>query len=188
MRIVIIDNYDSFTFNLYHLVMELGVECDAIRNDKFHLEDIASYDKIIISPGPGIPKEAGLTLDVIKHYAKEKPILGVCLGHQAITEAFGGSLINLSNVYHGVQTKAKLTKEDYIFQGLEKEILVGRYHSWVVNPETLPSSLEEIAMSLEDQVMAIRHKTLDVRGIQFHPESVLTPQGKVIIKNWIEHN
>ncbi len=186
MKIIIIDNYDSFTYNLYHLVRELGADCDVLRNDQFSLENLSIYDKIILSPGPGIPKEAGLTLDVIKRYAQNKPILGVCLGHQAIGEAFGGSLTNLSKVYHGVQTKAQIIKDDFMFKGLPKEIQVGRYHSWVVDEETLPSCLEITAKSEDGQIMALRHKEYKVRGIQFHPESVLTPKGKTIIKNWLD--
>lgn len=193
MRIVVIDNYDSFTYNLVHLVKELGAEVTVYRNDQFKLEDLEEFDKIMLSPGPGIPSEAGLLLDVIKHYAGVKPILGICLGEQAIGEVFGGTLVNLSEVFHGVQTPAHLvestkTREvDYIFNGLHRDILVGRYHSWVVDAESMPDCLETTCVSNEGQVMALRHKELDIRGIQFHPESVLTPDGKKMIKNWLLH-
>lgn len=187
MKIIIIDNYDSFTFNLYHLVKELGAEVDVVRNDKFGLEDLLPYDKIILSPGPGIPSEAGRLLDVIRRYAGVKPLLGVCLGHQAIGEVFGGRLTNLSEVFHGVQSPVSLRNDDYLFRGLPEEIQVGRYHSWVVDNNQLPADLEVIAYSREGQIMALRHKEYDVRGIQFHPESVLTPDGTVILKNWLKH-
>ena len=186
MKIVIIDNYDSFTYNLSHLVKELGAEVTVLRNDQFELADLEPYDKIILSPGPGIPSEAGLLLDVIKTYAGKKPILGVCLGHQAIGEAFGGKLENLSDVFHGVATPCHITKEDVIFKGLPTDITIGRYHSWVVSNEGLPDCLEVTAVSDEGQIMALRHKEFNIHGIQFHPESVLTPQGKTIIQNYIE--
>lgn len=197
MKIVIIDNYDSFTYNLSHLVKELGAEVTVLRNDQFALPDLEVYDKIILSPGPGIPKEAGLLLDVIKTYAGKKPILGVCLGHQAIGEAFGGKLENLSEVFHGVATEGTQLGNDPIFAGLPSRITMGRYHSWVVSREDFPDCLEITAESQErlrvdeqssgmKQIMALRHKTLDIHGIQFHPESVLTPQGRIIIKNFIE--
>ena len=189
MNIVIIDNYDSFTYNLSHLVKELGAEVTVLRNDKFQLQDLMPFDKIILSPGPGIPCEAGLLLDVIKTYAGKKPILGVCLGHQAIAEAFGGSLINLTEVFHGVATEGTILSDggdvDYIFRGLPSRITMGRYHSWVVDRTTLPACLQVTAESDEHQIMALRHREYDIRGIQFHPESVLTPQGKDIIANWI---
>ena len=187
MRIIIIDNYDSFTFNLSHLVKQLGAECTTVRNDQFRPADLAAYDKIILSPGPGIPSEAGLLLDVIQAYAGRKPILGVCLGHQAIGESFGGRLENLSDVFHGVQTPIRLTASDYLFEGLPTEIPVGRYHSWVVSREDFPDCLEVTAQSAEGQIMALRHRTLDIRGIQFHPESVLTPDGPSILRNWLNH-
>lgn len=191
MNIVIIDNYDSFTYNLSHLVKELGADVTVLRNDKFQLQDLESFDKIILSPGPGIPSEAGLLLDVIKHYASVKPILGVCLGHQAIAEAFGGSLINLTEVFHGVATEGSILtlgqEKDYIFRGLPERITMGRYHSWIVNRDTLPECLQVTAESDEHQIMALRHKDYDIRGIQFHPESVLTPQGKDIIANWMNN-
>ncbi len=184
--IVIIDNYDSFTYNLRHLVLELGAEVDVLRNDKFRLEELQKYDKIILSPGPGIPSEAGLLLDVIRAYAGKKPMLGVCLGHQAIGEVFGGSLTNLDSVYHGVQTPVDIVPgTDYLFAGLPERIEVGRYHSWVVDRDTMPKCLEITATSPEGLVMALRHKEYDIHGIQFHPESVLTPQGKTIIQNFL---
>lgn len=185
MKVIIIDNYDSFTFNLLHLVKELGADCDAVRNDQFALSDLTAYDKIILSPGPGIPSEAGLLLDVIHTYAGLKPILGVCLGHQAIGEAFGGKLINLTDVFHGVQTPISILTDDVLFRGLGDEVAVGRYHSWVIDRESLPACLEVTAESREGQIMAIHHRTLDVRGIQFHPESVLTPDGRQMLKNWL---
>ena len=185
MRIIIIDNYDSFTFNLSHLVKQLGAECDAVRNDQFSLSDLEPYDKIILSPGPGIPSEAGLLLDVIRAYAGKKPILGVCLGHQAIGEVFGAKLENLSDVFHGVATEGTQFGNDEIFSGLPRRITMGRYHSWVVSREGFPDCLEITAESDERQIMALRHKTLNIRGIQFHPESVLTPDGRKMLQNWM---
>lgn len=204
MKTVIIDNYDSFTYNLAHLVKELGVETDVLRNDQFNLEDLAPYSKIILSPGPGIPEEAGLLLDTIRTYAGRKPILGVCLGEQAIGQAFGGKLVNLSKVFHGVQTKVRtgnrkekegeidertqgdvMLEEDYIFRDLPEEIPVGRYHSWVVDTEGFPGELAVTALSPEGQIMALKHRKYDIHGIQFHPESILTPDGKTILKNWL---
>ena len=185
MKIVIIDNYDSFTYNLSHLVKELGAEVTVVRNDQFELADLEPYSKIILSPGPGIPSEAGLLLDVIRTYAGKKPILGVCLGHQAIGEVFGGKLENLSDVFHGVATPCHIIADDPIFSGIDRDITIGRYHSWVVSNEGLPDCLEVTAVSDERQVMALRHKTLNVRGIQFHPESVLTPDGKKMIQNFL---
>ena len=186
MKVVIIDNYDSFTYNLRHLVEELGAEVDVIRNDQFEMGDLEKYDKIILSPGPGIPSEAGLLLDVIRTYAGKKSMLGVCLGHQAIGEAFGSKLTNLSHVFHGVQTPVDIVAEDPIFAGLPKEFPVGRYHSWVIDDKNLSPDLEITAVSKEGQIMAVRHRTLDIHGIQFHPESVLTPDGKVIVGNFLK--
>lgn len=188
MKIVIIDNYDSFTYNLYGYVRDLGFDCQAVRNDKFDLKELCEFDKIILSPGPGIPSEAGLLLDVIKEYAGKKPILGVCLGHQAIGETFGGKLTNLTEVFHGVATGCKLNGNDYIFDGLPTEIEIGRYHSWVVDKAGFPDCLEITAESPDGLIMGLKHKTLDVHGIQFHPESVLTPDGKTILKNFLIHN
>lgn len=187
MKIVIIDNYDSFTYNLAHLVKELGAEVDVIRNDQFHLEELQPFDKIILSPGPGIPTEAGLLMDVIREYASVKPILGVCLGHQAIGEYFGGKLTNLSQVFHGVTSYIDIVKPDYIYNDLTGRIEVGRYHSWAVDVDALPECLEITAISEEGQIMSLKHKEYDVRGIQYHPESVLTPDGQKIISNWLFH-
>lgn len=185
MKTVIIDNYDSFTYNLSHLVKELGAEVCVVRNDRFNLDDIDAFDKIILSPGPGIPSEAGLLLDVIRRYAGKKPILGVCLGHQAIGEAFGGMLENLSEVFHGVATPCHIIAEDPLFKGIAPDFEVGRYHSWVVSRENFPDCLEVTAVSDEGQVMALRHRTMEIHGIQFHPESVLTPEGRIIIQNFL---
>ena len=185
MKIVIIDNYDSFTYNLSHLVKELGAEVTVYRNDQFELSQLEEFSKIILSPGPGIPSEAGLLLDVIRTYAGKKPILGVCLGHQAIGEVFGGKLENLSDVFHGVATEGTQFGNDEIFYGLPRRITMGRYHSWVVSKEGFPDCLEITAESDEGQIMALKHKTLNIRGIQFHPESVLTPEGRKMLQNWM---
>ena len=187
MKIVIIDNYDSFTYNLSHLLKELGAEVDVVRNDKFELKDLEQYDKIVLSPGPGIPSEAGLLLDVIRTYAGRKPILGVCLGHQAIGEVFGASLENLKEVYHGVQTEGTQLGNDYIFEGLPERVMMGRYHSWVVAKDSVPECLEVTVMSDDGEIMAMRHRQYDIHGIQFHPESVLTPEGKTIVGNFLKH-
>lgn len=187
MKIVIIDNYDSFTYNLSHLVKELGAEVTVYRNDQFEMSQLEAFDKIILSPGPGIPSEAGLLLDVIKAYAGKKPILGVCLGHQAIGESFGGKLTNIGEVVHGVATPSTITVKDYIFEGLPEKITIGRYHSWVVDAKDFPGCLEVTSVSDEGFVMSLRHKEYDIRGIQYHPESVLTPDGKTIIGNWLKH-
>ncbi|OYX27665.1 MAG: aminodeoxychorismate/anthranilate synthase component II [Flavobacteriales bacterium 32-35-8] len=186
MKILVIDNYDSFTYNLVHYLEDLNCDVTVLRNDKLTLKDVEPFDKIVLSPGPGIPDEAGLLKPIIKKYASTKSILGVCLGQQAIGEVFGGSLINLEDVYHGVATKVTITVDDEsLFKGLEKEIEVGRYHSWVVDAN-LPDSLEATSFDANGQVMSLRHKTYDVRGVQYHPESVLTPFGKQILKNWID--
>ena len=187
MKIVIIDNYDSFTYNLSHLIKEIGAEVTVIRNDQFTLNQLERFDKIVLSPGPGIPSEAGLLLDVIKTYKGRKPILGVCLGHQAIGEVFGGTLENLSDVFHGVATEGTQFSNDYIFDSLPKRITMGRYHSWVVSRENFHTCLEVTAVSDEGQIMALKHKNYDIHGIQFHPESVLTPEGKTILRNFIDH-
>lgn len=187
MKIVIIDNYDSFTYNLSHLLKELGADVTVVRNDKFELKDLEQYDKIVLSPGPGIPSEAGLLLDVIRTYAGRKPILGVCLGHQAIGEVFGASLENLKEVYHGVQTEGTQLGNDYIFDGLPERVMMGRYHSWVVAKDSAPECLEVTAMSDDGEIMAMRHRQYDIHGIQFHPESVLTPEGKTIVGNFLKH-
>ena len=187
MKILLLDNYDSFTYNLLHIVKELGAEdVEVIRNDQIDLAEVKRFDKIILSPGPGIPSEAGLLLPIIKEYAATKPILGVCLGHQAIGEAFGGTLENLKDVYHGIQSSIRLMGDKPLFEGLGKQILVGRYHSWVVSNNNFPTCLEITAESEEGQIMALRHREYNVHGIQFHPESVLTPQGKTIISNFLK--
>ncbi|MCM1108508.1 MAG: aminodeoxychorismate/anthranilate synthase component II [Clostridium sp.] len=188
MKTIIIDNYDSFTYNLYHLIRETGTQVNVVRNDRFNIEDLEAFDKIILSPGPGIPSESGLLTEVIRHYAGRKPILGVCLGHQAIGEVFGGQLTNLTEVFHGVQTPCRLSGTDYLFNGIDTVFPVGRYHSWVVDADTLPACLEITATSSEGQIMALRHREMDIHGIQFHPESVLTPNGRTIISNFIHHH
>lgn len=187
MKIAIIDNYDSFTYNLSHLVKESGADVTVFRNDCFTIGQLEGFNKIILSPGPGIPSEAGLMPEVIREYAGRKPILGVCLGHQAIGEHFGGTLENLANVFHGVATEGTQFGNDYLFDGLPRRITMGRYHSWVVRKENLPDCLEITAESDEGQIMAMRHKDYDIRGIQFHPESIMTVNGKNIIENWIKH-
>ena len=188
MRLLIFDNYDSFTYNLVHAFRELGVEPDVIRNDKMSVEDAAKYDKIVISPGPGIPSESGILPELLKRWVPEKPILGVCLGHQAIGENSGAKLLNLPEVYHGISTDIEVEKEDYLFDGLPKRMRVGRYHSWVVDNAGFPEDeLEVTARDDEGLIMAMRHRKYDVRGVQFHPESILTPEGMKILKNWLEH-
>ena len=188
MKILIFDNYDSFTYNLVHLVEKIiHIKVDVFRNDEIKLEDVNKYDKIILSPGPGIPEEAGLLLPLIKEYAPTKSILGVCLGHQAIGQAFGGALINLDTVFHGVATNCQLlTLNSQLFKGLPNEIIVGRYHSWVVSDIDFPDELEITARDENNFIMAMQHKKYDVQGVQFHPESVLTPDGEKIIRNWLK--
>lgn len=185
MKIAIIDNYDSFTYNLAHLVRSLGADVTVIRNDCFTINQLEPFDKLIFSPGPGIPSEAGRMPETIKAYAGRKPMLGVCLGHQAIGEAFGARLANLSKVFHGVATEGTLLGGDYIFDSLPRRITMGRYHSWVICREGLPECLEVTAESDEGLIMGIRHKSYDIHGIQFHPESVLTPDGRTIVANWL---
>ena len=187
MKILVFDNYDSFTYNLVHLVEKITHEkVEVQRNDQIPLEKVKSYDKIILSPGPGIPEEAGLLLPLIKEYASTKSILGVCLGHQAIGQAFGGNLINLSTVFHGVATDCRLQTTDCrLFHGLPARIEVGRYHSWVVSKEDLPEELEITAEDESGMIMGLQHKSYDVQGVQFHPESVLTPMGEAIMRNWL---
>lgn len=184
-KILVIDNYDSFTYNLVHYLEELGCEVIVKRNDQLSLEEVDAFDKIVLSPGPGIPDEAGLLKQIIEKYAPTKSIFGVCLGQQAIAEVFGGSLINLDEVYHGIATKIKIIRKDVIFEGIPQEIEVGRYHSWVVNPD-LPEVLEATSLDENGQIMSLRHKTYDVRAVQFHPESVLTPEGKKMLENWLK--
>jgi anthranilate synthase component II len=193
MRILVFDNYDSFTYNLVHLVEKItGEKVDVYRNDQIALADVAAYDKIILSPGPGIPQEAGLLLPLIKEYAATKSILGVCLGHQAIAEAFGGKLTNLSTVFHGVATKIQIGNRQSatgksLFNELPDEIEVGRYHSWIVSDENFPEELEVTARDDNGFIMGLQHKTFDVQGVQFHPESVLTPDGEQILRNWLKN-
>lgn len=191
MKLLVFDNYDSFTYNLVHLVEKiLGDKVDVYRNDKISLEKVNEYDKIILSPGPGIPSEAGLLLLLIKQYAATKSILGVCLGHQAIGEAFGGKLTNLSTVYHGVARPVKvkgqrsMVKGD-LYEGLPEEFDVGRYHSWIVSEENFPEELEVTAVDENGYIMGLQHKVYDVQGVQFHPESVLTPLGEKVLRNWL---
>lgn len=185
-RVVIIDNYDSFTYNLAHLVKQLGAKVEVFRNDQFTLNQLERFTKIILSPGPGIPEEAGLLMDVIRTYAGRKPMLGVCLGHQAIAEVFGGKLVNLKEVYHGIATEGTQFGNDPIFSGQPKRIVMGRYHSWVVDRAGFPDCLEVTAMSDDGQIMALRHRNYNIHGIQFHPESVLTPEGATIVRNWLQ--
>jgi anthranilate synthase component 2 len=185
-KILVIDNYESFTYNLVHYLEDLGCDVTVRRNDQLHLDDVEAFDKIVLSPGPGIPDEAGLLKAIIKRYAPTKSILGVCLGQQAIGEVFGGKLINLDSVFHGVATKVtRCVEDESLFEGLEKTIEVGRYHSWVVDPN-LPDILEATSFDENGQVMSLRHRFYDVKGVQYHPESVLTPDGKKILENWIE--
>jgi anthranilate synthase component 2 len=188
-QILIIDNYDSFTYNLVHLVNELGLKCEVWRNDKFNIDDVEAFDKIILSPGPGIPSEAGLLLEVIEKYSPSKSIFGVCLGQQAIAEGFGGKLYNLSQPMHGIATPVKITDpQEELFIGLPQSFKVGRYHSWVVDEKAIPDSLTVTAIDEADNtVMALRHNQYDVRGVQFHPESVLTEYGKELMQNWLSN-
>ncbi|CAN5125750.1 aminodeoxychorismate/anthranilate synthase component II [soil metagenome] len=187
MKILVFDNYDSFTYNLVHLVEKITNEkVDVFRNDQIALDDVNAYDKIILSPGPGIPEEAGLLLPLIKKYAATKSILGVCLGHQAIGQSFGGTLKNLDKVYHGIATKINILNEQaLVLKGLGKEVEVGRYHSWIVDKENFPADLEITAVDDNGYVMALQHITYDVQGVQFHPESVLTPLGEKMMRNWL---
>lgn len=187
MKILVFDNYDSFTYNLVHLVNMLGnFKLDVFRNDQITLDKVKQYDKIILSPGPGIPSEAGMLLPLIKEYASSKSILGVCLGHQAIGEAFGGTLTNLSQVFHGVATNCSFVDtQAKLFAGLPEAIPVARYHSWIVSDDNFPASLEVTARDDNGYIMALQHKSFDVQGVQFHPESILTPDGKTIMKNWL---
>lgn len=187
MKVLIFDNYDSFTYNLVHMVEYiLQQKVDVYRNDQLPMEKGKEYDKIILSPGPGIPSEAGQLLELISTYRTTKSILGVCLGHQAIGESFGGTLTNLTHVYHGIATPVEILRNDGIFAGLPSKIDVGRYHSWVVNNEGLPADLEVTARDASGMIMAMQHKTYDVTGVQFHPESVLTPDGEIMMRNWLK--
>ena len=192
MKILVFDNYDSFTYNLVHLVEQIThTKVNVFRNDEISLDEVNEYDKIILSPGPGIPSEAGLLLPLIKQYAATKSILGVCLGHQAIGEAFGGILTNLSKVYHGVATKIQIGNRQSaigksLFAELPDELIVGRYHSWIISDENFPAELEVTARDDNGYIMALQHKIFDVQGVQFHPESVLTPDGEIILRNWLK--
>ncbi len=187
MRILIIDNYDSFTYNLVHLAEKIiGERVTVVFNDQFSLEDIHQYDRLILSPGPGLPDQAGLLKQVIQYACDKMPILGVCLGHQAIGEVFGAKLINLNGVFHGVSSEIYASgTQDPIYKNLTFPLQAGRYHSWVIDPQTLPESMGITAKDADGNIMSIRHKTLDVVGIQYHPESILTPDGEKIISNWI---
>jgi anthranilate synthase component 2 len=187
MKLLVFDNYDSFTYNLVHIVKKLGfTDVEVHRNDRISLEEINRFDKIILSPGPGVPSESGILLELIKTYASSKSIFGVCLGVQAIAEAFGGSLLNLPQVYHGIASEVSIFDDEVLFRNLPETITAGRYHSWVVNDSTLPPCLQVTAKDEQGTIMALKHRTLDVRGVQFHPESVLTPSGEQILKNWLE--
>lgn len=188
MKILVFDNYDSFTYNLVQLIKEeSNATVEVFRNDEISLEAIKEYDKILLSPGPGIPSESGLLLPLIKEYAASKSIFGVCLGQQAIAEAFGGSLINLSKVFHGVATPVELIDESTLFEGMPKSFNVGRYHSWVVNEADLPAALKITSKDVDGYIMSLEHKEYDVKGVQYHPESVLTPEGAKIISNWLKY-
>ena len=193
MKILVFDNYDSFTYNLVHLVEKIiHTKVTVKRNDQMTLDEVNEFDKIILSPGPGIPNEAGLLLPLIEAYASRKSILGVCLGHQAIGEAFGGKLVNLTAVYHGVATNIRLSSPDHkerandLFQDFDQNITVGRYHSWVISDENFPAELDVTARDANNYIMALQHKTYDVQGVQFHPESVLTPDGEKMLRNWLK--
>jgi anthranilate synthase component 2 len=185
-NILLIDNYDSFTYNLVHLIKSLGYGVDVRRNDAISIEEAEAYDKILLSPGPGIPSEAGLLLEIVRQFAPTKSILGVCLGHQAIGEVFGANLVNIKEVHHGVASQMNVTCDELLFRGLDGSFDAGRYHSWAVSPEDFPADLEVTALDDSGEIMALRHKTYKVRGVQFHPESVLTPMGSKIMKNWLE--
>lgn len=192
MKILLFDNYDSFTYNLYQCVKKVtSAQIDVLRNDKITLKEVNAYDKIILSPGPGLPSESGILVPLIKEFASRKSILGVCLGHQAIAESFGGKLDNLKQVYHGVASTIHLEKHDFkkdgIFKGMDETFQAGRYHSWVVSPDNFPSELEITATDEDGTIMGLQHKTYDVQGVQFHPESILTPNGLQLIKNFLNN-
>ena len=186
MKILVIDNYDSFTYNLVHSIKKFANDITVVRNDEISLEEVNQYDKILLSPGPGIPDEANLLKPIIEKYASTKSIFGVCLGQQAIGEVFGGKLLNTQEVFHGIKSDVKVIKEDILFKNLSSDLEVGRYHSWVVSNENFPEELEITAVGPKGEIMALRHKEFDVRGVQFHPESILTPDGDEMIKNWLE--
>lgn len=187
-KVLVIDNYDSFTYNLVHLLQELNQAYEVVRNDKFELEYVGNFDKILLSPGPGIPKEAGLLLDVIRTYAATKSILGICLGQQAIAEVFGGTLYNMPKPLHGVATDIVIVDErELLFHGFPPDSKIGRYHSWAVDKQALPAELKITALDEDGVIMALAHRQYDVRSMQFHPESVLTDNGKVLLENWINN-
>ena len=186
-KLLVLDNYDSFTYNLVHLVEKVSdISFDVFRNDKISLEEINNYDKILLSPGPGLPKDAGIMPQLLKKYSSSKSILGVCLGMQAIGETFNSKLKNLDTVFHGLATPIGITGDDIIFDGCPKQFNVGRYHSWVIDPKALSSDLVVTATDSEKNIMALKHRTLDVRGVQFHPESILSEYGETIIRNWLK--
>ena len=188
MKILVLDNYDSFTYNLVHLIRENGFVVDIFRNDKISLEDVARYDKILLSPGPGIPDEAGIMKQVVREYGPTKSILGICLGHQGIGEVYGASLFNIPNVLHGVTSLTEITDQDeYLFQGVPVKFQATHYHSWAVLPESIPSELKVTAQNNEGLIMGLRHHKYDVKGLQFHPESIMTPEGPKMIKNWLNN-
>lgn len=187
MRLAVIDNHDSFVYNLVHLLLEMGKEVNVLRNDEISLSQLENYDRLLLSPGPGLPSEAGCLLPLLRYYAERKPIFGVCLGHQALAEAFGGKLRQLPQVLHGICTSCHSTVPDEIlFQHLPDNFNVGRYHSWVVDEHSLPSCLEVTARTDTGLIMALRHRTLPLRSVQFHPESILTPDGPQMLRNWLE--
>lgn len=188
MQLLVLDNYDSFTYNLVQYIQEiLGHDIDVIRNDQISVEAVNKYDAIILSPGPGLPKDAGIMPELIKQYAHRKAIFGVCLGHQAIGEAFGGEVYNLSQVYHGIETPMQVTNDDILFENMPQEFGAGRYHSWSVRKENLPDCFEITAEAEDGTIMAMRHKMYNVRGVQFHPESVMTEHGKQMLRNWLNY-
>ena len=186
MKVLVLDNYDSFTYNLVHILRELNVELDVFRNDKISLADVDAYDKILLSPGPGLPSEGGIMPELLSEYSDKKSILGVCLGHQAIGESHGSKLYNLSTVFHGIVTSIEVREEDNLFRNIPKEFNVCRYHSWVIDKETLAEDLVVTSKDAEGNIMSVKHKAWDVRGVQFHPESVMTEHGFQLMKNWIE--
>lgn len=187
IKIAVIDNYDSFTYNLVHYLEDLEADVTVYRNDEVELDELQPFDKILLSPGPGIPDEAGLLKEIIRKYKDSKSILGVCLGQQAIAEVFGGTISNLNKVFHGVATQLTLAVNDEsLFKGIDDKILVGRYHSWIVDSQHFPDVLEVTSYDSNHEIMSLRHKTLDIRGVQFHPESVLTPHGKQMLQNWLK--
>jgi len=188
MKLLVLDNYDSFTYNLVHLLDKIGeVDIDVFRNDKISVEKVAEYDKVVLSPGPGLPEQAGILKEVISKQCKKVPMLGVCLGHQAIGEVFGGTLTNLEQVHHGVATEITVEKDDYLFTGLPRSFMVGRYHSWVIDSLGEDSGFEITAVDGNGEIMAIAHKEYDIRGVQFHPESILTEYGEELMSNWLKH-